>query len=60
MYPPLRECSYCELPIPAENDPEDAYCNDACLYAHVDKTLREYEQKSRFIPHNKNCCCIYC
>lgn len=37
--PPLRECLYCECPVPQEAGYEEMYCDRACFNAHLDTAL---------------------
>ncbi len=43
--PPIRECIFCELPVPLENDPEDSYCNEACVDVYVSDAIAKMEGK---------------
>lgn len=36
----MRECLFCELPIPAEQAEDEVYCDSTCFASAVDTTLR--------------------
>lgn len=38
--PPIRECRFCELPVPAENE-NQTYCADSCIDAYVKQEIEQ-------------------